>query len=117
MEEKRQLTFKEKVAYSNWSAKLELGFPGIGCFLILIVAVIYLGVVLWFFGPEFYKLHFSGAHAIGKEYFARLFCVLALLASSYVTVYVFYFTMAFFDHDDVCRKHFLKYHYKSRFRL
>ena len=36
-----------------------------------------------------------------------------LFAASYVTVYIPFFIIYFFDKDEVMRKHFLKYHYRK----
>ena len=36
-----------------------------------------------------------------------------LFAVSYVTVYIPFFIISFFDKGEVMRKHFLKYHYRK----
>lgn len=110
--EKQKLTFRQKVAYAHWSAKVEFDFPHVGYAFMMVAMVIYFGLAFWFFEPEIRSWeHLSGPHALGKAYFYRLGGVLLIVALSYITVYIIYFIQAFFDEDDVCRKHFLKYRY------
>lgn len=52
-------------------------------------------------------------HALGKRYFLCIFAAILLFAVSYVTVYIPFFIISFFDKDEVMRKHFLKYHYRK----
>ena len=112
--EKQKLTFRQEVAYAHWSAKIAFDFPHVGYGLMLIAMAIYFGLAYWFFEPEIRSWeHLSGSHALGKAYFYRLGGVLLVVALSYLTVYIIYFIHALFDKDEVCRKHFLKNHYRK----
>lgn len=112
--EEQHLTLKQKIAYAHWSAKFTFYFPWTGWFWALVAGICYVGLILWFFEPEIKSLmDISAPHALGKRYFLRMFAALSLVAVSYVTVYIPFFIISFFDKDEDCRKHFLKYHYRK----
>ena len=80
----------------------------------LVAGIIYIGLAFWFFEPEIESLMCASApHALGKRYFLGIFAAVALFAASYVTVYIPFFIVSFFDKDEVMRKYFLKYHYRK----
>lgn len=112
--EKQKLTFKQRIAYAHWTAKVAFRVPYFGWLMALCAGVIYLGIALWFFDPEIKALRdYSGAHGLGKAYFAILAGLLVIIALSYVTVYIPYFIQAYFDNDQNCRRIFLKYYYQK----
>ena len=81
----------------------------------MVAGIFYIGLAFWFFESEIESLMcVSAPHALGKRYFLGIFAVISLFVVSYVTVYIPFFIISFFDKDEVCRKHFLKYHYHKR---
>ena len=111
---KQNLTLHQRLSYAHWSTKFVFDFPCVGWFMALMVFFFWLGIVLWFFEPELASLmKYSGEHASGKMYFARIIFGLVLFAVSYVTVYVVFFIQNLVDIDDDDLKHFLKYHYRK----
>ena len=111
---KTKMTFRQKLGYAHWSAKFAFDFPYIGYVFMIIALALWFGLALWFFEPTIISWeHFSGPHALAKKYFCRMGGVLLLLALSYLTVYIVYFIIALFDRDEVCRRHFLRYHYRK----
>ena len=112
--EKQYLTLRQRIAYAHWSAKFTFDFPWVGWFWVLVAGICYVGLAFWFFEPEIESLMSTSApHALGKRYFLGIFAAVALFAASYVTVYIPFFIISFFDKDEVCRKHFLRYHYRK----
>ena len=112
--EEQKLTLRQQIAYARWSAKFAFDFPWVGWFWVLVAGIIYLGLVFWFFEPELNSfMRASAPHALGKRYFLGIFAVVALVALSYVTVYIPFFIISLFDKDEVMRKHFLKYYYRK----
>lgn len=115
MEEKK-LTLMQNIAYAHWSAKISFGFPWFAWFLVMVVALIYIGLAFWFFEEEIeIMFEFSGPHALGKRYFSFLLAGLAVYFVSWATIYIGYFMLYFFENDDVSRKHYLKYRYRKHF--
>jgi len=109
---KQHLTLRQMIAYARWSAKFAFDFPWVGWLWVLVAGIIYIGLAFWFFEPEIESLMSTSApHALGKRYFLCIFAAVLLFAVSYVTVYIPFFIISFFDKDEVCRKHFLRYHY------
>ncbi len=109
--EKQSLTFRQKAAYANWSARREFAFLGKGQLMTLTVAVVYLFLVFWLFDVEIPKPHFSGAYAWDKEHLVRVVLLLILFVLSYATAYLRYFIAAFFDRDEAERNDFMKNYY------
>lgn len=112
--EKQKLTLHQELSYAHWSAKFAFAFPYSGYVFVIIAMLVYIGLTFWFFEPEIRSwTHLAGPHALAKVYFYRLGGVLLIIALSHLTVYIGYFIAALFDKDEVCRKHFLKYHYRK----
>lgn len=111
--EEQHLTLRQRIAYAHWSAKFTFYSPWVG-FWVLVAGICYVGLTFWFFEPEIESLmRTSAPHALGKRYFLGIFATVLLIAVSYVTVYIPFFIISFFDKDEVCRKHFLRYHYRK----
>ena len=117
--EKQKISLREKWAYAHWSAKEPFGFPvWIGHYFALILAVVYAGLVFWFFEPELIQLmNYHGEHGLGKSYFARLFAIFALIVVGYATAYVLLFLWALIYRNEADYRYFMKYRYKKRFLL
>lgn len=107
----KKLTLWQRIAYAHWVAKQNIIFAGKGPLFISAVAIVYLGLILWFFESEIKAIDFSGEHAFSKKYLAIILSMIVLIIASYVTVYIPHFIRAFFDNDEIYRRHFLKYYY------
>ena len=113
--EKQKLTLRQRIAYAHWSAKFAFNFPWTGWFWVLVAGIMYIGLAFWFFEPEIESLmEISAPHALGKRYFFGIFAAVSLMIVSYVTVYIPFFIISFFDKDEVMHRHFFKYHYHKR---
>lgn len=113
--EKQQLTFRQKTAYAHWSAKQIFLFPCVGELIALFVALIYVGLLFWFFETEIIDLlDFTGAHASAKHFWACFAATIVTVSASFATVYTAFFIASFYERNDAGRRFFMKYEYRKR---
>lgn len=111
--EQKDLTFRQRIAYAHWSAKCEFELPFLGCKLMIVAAVVYVGVACWFIEPILSWFQFSGPHAVAKYYISFLGVAAALCTISFLTAYLPFFCWYLFKNDndlDIFLNHFYHKH-------
>lgn len=113
---KQPLTFRQKIAYAHWSAKTVFSFPlFFGVWVSILVAMIYVGIILYFFEPQVMQLlTYTGIHALSKTYWSRILACFIALAAGLASVYIFYFVISFFDKNESSRRFFMNFFYQNR---
>lgn len=108
----KKLTFKQRIAYAHWSAKLAFNFPWVGCIFAFVVGCI---ITFCFIFPKIKcMMDIFPSDALGKRILLGIFVVIAIIAASYITIYIPYFLVSFFDNDEISRGNFLKNYYHKK---